>query len=283
MERCSKCLIGGEVPPQRSVRGVLDILEVLAEVSDGLPLTEIAQRAKLAKSATHRLLNTLSERGLVTQEKATQYYRLTMRLAAMGFRFLAETRITEICQPVLDRLAASTGELARMAIVEPPTMTWVAKAQGARSGLRYDPDMGREVILHATATGKAWLATLPERTAVKIVRERGFGTLSRFGPRAVRSEAELRRELAETRRRGYGLAVEEGEPGTAAVACVIRASLSRDAPVVATVSVAGPTVRLTPARRAALAREVATAARELSSLWPIRNHLEASGRLARSA
>src|SRR5690349_16701956 len=108
MEQCSKFRIEAEVPPQRSVRGVLDILEVLAEVSAGLPLTEIAHRAKLAKSATHRLLNTLSERGLVTQEEATQHYRLTMRLAALGFRFLAETRITEICQPVLDRLAAST-------------------------------------------------------------------------------------------------------------------------------------------------------------------------------
>jgi DNA-binding IclR family transcriptional regulator len=274
---------GRKAPAQRSVRGVLDILELLAEATDGLALTEIAHRAKLAKSATHRLLTTLCDRGLATQDEATQHYRLTMRLAALGFRFLAETGITEICQPVLDRLAAKTGELARMAIVEPPTMTWVAKAQGARTGLRYDPDMGREVILHATATGKAWLATLPEREALTLVRQRGFGTPTRFGPRAVRSEAELKRELAETRRRGYGIALEEGEPGTAAIACVIRASLAAEAPVVATVSIAGPVVRLTPARRTALAREVAAAARELSSLWPIRRHLEASGRLARSA
>jgi IclR family transcriptional regulator, acetate operon repressor len=244
---------GRKAPGQRSVRGVLDILEVLADASDGLALTEIAHRVKLAKSATHRLLTSLSESGFVTQNDATQHYRLTMRLAALGFRFLGETGITEVCHPVLDRLAANSGELARMAIVEPPTMTWVAKAQGARSGLRYDPDMGREVILHATATGKAWLATLPEREAVAIVRERGFGTPSRFGPRAMHNEAELKRELAETRRRGYGIAIEEGEPGTAAIACIVRASLARDAPVVATVSVAGPTVRLTPARRTVLA------------------------------
>jgi len=274
---------GRRAPAQRSVRGLLDILELLAEAGDGLALTEIAGRVKLAKSATHRLLTTLCERGLVIQDEATQHYRLTMRLAALGFRFLAETGITEICQPVLDRLAAETGELARMAIVEPPTMTWAAKAQGARSGLRYDPDMGREVILHATATGKAWLATLPEREALALVRKCGFGTPARFGPRALRSETELKRELAETRRRGYGVALEEGEPGTAAIACVIRASLTADALVVATVSIAGPVVRLTAARRATLARAVVAAARELSSLWPIRRHLEASGRLARSA
>ena len=274
---------GRKAPAQRSVRGLLDILEVLAETGDGLALTEIAGRVKLAKSATHRLLTTLCERGLAIQDEATQHYRLTMRLAALGFRFLAETGITEICQPVLDRLAAETGELARMAIVEPPRMTWTAKAQGARSGLRYDPDMGREVILHATATGKAWLATLPEREALALVRKRGYGTPARFGPRAVRNEAELKRELAETRRRGYGVALEEGEPGTAAIACVIRASLAPNAPVVATVSIAGPVVRLTPARRGALSRAVFAAARELSGLWPIRRHLEASGRLARSA
>ena len=82
MERCSNFFLSGKVPSQRSVLGVLDILEVLAETSDGLALTEIAHRAKLAKSATHRLLSTLAEKGLVTQDEATQHYRLTMRLTA---------------------------------------------------------------------------------------------------------------------------------------------------------------------------------------------------------
>ena len=71
--------------------------------------------------------------------------------------------------------------------------------------------MGREVVLHATATGKAWLATLPEDEALRLVVARGFpvprhadpGT---FGKGVVRTIDELRAHLRETRRRGYALA-----------------------------------------------------------------------------
>ena len=121
------------------------------------------------------------------------------------------------------RLAQATGELVRMALIDGDKLTWVAKAQGARSGLRYDPDMGREVILHATATGKAWLATFDENEALALVKARDFPKASRAGPNVVRTEAALRQQLRETRQRGYGLALEEAEAGTAAIACTSAA------------------------------------------------------------
>jgi len=265
--------------PLPALDRALEILELLADEAEGLPLTRIGERLGLPKSATHRLLAALAERGHVAQDEATQRYHLTLKFATLGFRFLSATRLTEVCQPVLDRLAAETGELVRLALVDGSAMTWVAKAQGARAGLRYDPDTGHGVILHATASGKAWLATLDEDAAVAIVTRTGFGAPSRFGPRAVRGETALRQQLRETRRRGWGVAVEEGEPGTAAVACVVRASVHPDAAVVGTVSVAGPVVRMTPSRRIELAGRLAKGAVELAQLWPMRRQVEA-GRLA---
>jgi len=258
----------------------LAILDLLADEAGGRPLTAIAAKLGLPKSAAHRLLLALSREGYVSQDAATQHYRLTLRLPALGFRFLAATKIAEVAQPVLDRLAQATGELVRMALVDGNAMTWVAKAQGARSGLRYDPDMGREVILHATATGKAWLSTFDERAALALVRARGFPKAERFGPNVVRTEAALRRELRETRQRGYGLALEEAEAGTAAIACTIRAAPRPDARIVGTVSVAGPRVRFTRERIPALAKSVAAAARELGMLWPVREQLAADAAVA---
>jgi IclR family acetate operon transcriptional repressor len=257
----------GLVPAQRC----LDVLEVLAEHPDGLPLTTIAEAIGIPKSATHRLLALLVQRGYAHQTAPSARYRLTLRLTGLGFRFLAGTNLSEICQPILDRLAERTGELARMAVVDRNGLTWVAKAQGAKSGLRYDPDMGRDVVLHATATGKAWLATLPLQQALSLVQERGFSVPERFGPRVIRSVAALRRELDETRKRGFGVAEEEGEPGTAAIAAVIRGSTSRDAPVVGTVSIAGPVARLTAERRQQFAKDVLAAAEELSMMWPVQH------------
>lgn len=248
----------------------LDVLELLADEPEGLALSGIAGRLAIPKSAAHRFLAILAGRGYVRQEGANGRYALTLKLPALAFRFLSGNGIVDLAQPTLDRLAASTGELARLALVEDDTLTWVAKAQGASSGLRYDADAGRGVILHATATGKAWLASLPEARAVeRVLREGRLGTAG-LGPRAVTTVAALRRELRATRRRGYGMAVEEGEPGVAAVAVALRPRGDAAATVCATLSIAGPLARMDAARRAALALEARAAARELEDLWPAR-------------
>lgn len=251
----------------------LDIVELLADAPDGIALSAISLKLGVPKSATHRFLTLLGARGFVRQDAVTQHYRLTLKLTALGARFLAGTHLTDAAQPVLDALAARSGELARLAVVEGPGMTWVAKAQGALSGLRYDPDAGRDVLLHATATGKAWLASLPEEAALALVARRGLPPAAGLGPRVVRTLGHFRRELRETRRRGYGEAVDEGAPGVAAVAAAVRGQPGPDAPVVATVSIAGPLARMDAARRAELGKQVISAASELAEVWPVRVRL----------
>src|SRR4030095_1389473 len=135
---------------------VMDIIELLADEPKGLPLSEIARRLDMPKSAAHRLLSSLVNRGFAVQDDTSQRYRLTVRLAAVGFRVLAGAGTSDILPPSLDRLGRRTGELVRLALVEGDTLFWIAKAQGALSGLRYDPDLGQAVVLHDTATRKAW-------------------------------------------------------------------------------------------------------------------------------
>lgn len=255
------------------IERVLDILTLLADYPQGLPISDISRRLDLPKSAVHRLLAVLVERGLAAQDEYSQRYRMTVKLAAIGFRFLAASGITEICQPSLDRLAARTGELVRLALVEDGALIWIAKAQGALTGLRYDPDMGQAVVLHATASGKAWLATLDEAQALTLVQSCGFVVPSRFGRPIVRDEATLHAELAKTRERGWGMSIEEGEPGTCAAACAIVDPQTRRA--IGTVSVAGPVARLTPDRITAIAPDIKATAVEISNLWPSRKVMEA--------
>ena len=258
----------------------LDLLELLADEPDGLPLAAAAARLALPKSAAHRFLALLASRGFVRQDAASGHYSLTLKLPALGFRYLAGTGWPDLAQPTLDALASRTGELARLALVEGDALTWVAKAQGASTGLRYDADAGRGVILHATATGKAWLATLPEERAIALVAREGRLGSRGLGPRALTTVAALKRELRAARRRGWGEAVEEGEPGVAAVAVAVRPRDGPDADAFATVSVAGPLARMGAARRAELARMAQASAREIADLWPMRRAARRAPRAA---
>jgi IclR family transcriptional regulator, acetate operon repressor len=241
---------------------VLRILELLAHNARGLSLQEIAGPLDVPKSAAHRLLGELARHRYVLQDPATGRYRLTTRLTSLGFRYLADSGIADIAQPVLDRLAAETGELVRLGIIDGDRQTWVAKAQGARSGLRYDPDMGREAQLSCTASGHAWLACLPDEEAIALVLRQGFGRPDEYGPNAPRTIDALRRQLRLARERGYSWVVDSSAPGTAAMAAAVRHPGNRR--VIGVVSVAGPSVRLTETRMHALAPLLLSAAAELS-------------------
>jgi IclR family acetate operon transcriptional repressor len=248
---------------------VLDCLELLSGQPRGMRLSEICRALKMPKGAAHRLLSALVQRQFAEQDETNEWYRLTLKTATIGLRFLSETGTTEICQPVLDQLARQTGELVRLAVADGDSLTWVAKAQGALSGLRYDPDMGHPVVLHATAAGRAWLATMDNAEATRIVLARGFAIPARFNRRLIDNEAALRRELKATRQRGYGLAIEEGEAGTIAIACAIH-DPKRSGRGVGVVTVAGPTPRLTQIKITEIIDDVRAAAVELSMNWPMR-------------
>lgn len=253
-----------------AVERAFKLLEALADEADGADLTVLAERLDLPVSATHRLLATLAERGFVTQDPQSGAYGLTLKLSQLAFRNLDLRGLPDAGQIVLDGLARATREYCRLAVVEGESLTWIARAQGATAGLRYEPPMGMGIVLHATATGKAWLASLPEAEALRIVCARGFGGEGRTGPNALGDVDALRQHLGETRSRGYALAVEEGEIGTVAMATTFRAGPDAGAPVAGTLSVAGPLPRMQEARRSEIAAALATAAREMAAIWPLR-------------
>ncbi|MER9020118.1 IclR family transcriptional regulator [Mesorhizobium sp. M0898] len=254
-----------------AVSRCLSLLEILAGETELVELSELAGRLDMPASAVHRLLATLAAHGWVVQDAASQKYALSLRMSTLAFRNLDARNVPDVVQSVLQRLASETREYCRLAILEGEDLVWVARAQGAVNGLKYDPDMGQEIILHATANGKAWLATLPEEEALSIAYSRGFGGSRKLGPNSARNVDELRVRLAETRAQGFATSLEEAEAGTAAIAAPFRASAESNARVAGTISVAGPLVRITPDRWEELANALHRAAADISELWPLRS------------
>lgn len=253
-----------------AVERALKLVEALSGEPDGVDLSLLAERLDLPFSATHRLLATLAERGFVAQDPHSGAYGLTLKLSQLAFRDLDSRGLPDAGQIVLDRLAKATREYCRLAVIEGDDLLWIARSQGATAGLRYEPPMGIGIVLHATATGKAWLASLPENEALQLVCARGFEAEGRTGPNALADIDALRAHLDETRRNGFAVAVEEGEIGIVAMATTFRAGPDADAPIAGTISVAGPLPRMQPERRAAIAQALGRSAQEMAEIWPLR-------------
>jgi DNA-binding IclR family transcriptional regulator len=211
------------------------IVESLIGHPTGLSLGTIARQLEIPKSAAHRLLTELVELGYVRQDTPSGNYIVGLPVVSLGLRHLRSISLVEAATPALMELAEVSGELARLALFDGESLLWVAKRQGARPGLRYDPDSGEEVTLANTATGIVWLSTLPDEE----VPRRIDAQRRRRGDDGV-SASQLAELLKLARRQRYAYADGTYEVGLAGVAVAIaepgRASR-------AVLSVAGPSFR----------------------------------------
>jgi IclR family acetate operon transcriptional repressor len=246
--------------PSGTIERALRIVETLAQAPEGMALAAVADELALPRSACHRLLAELVRCGYVRQLREQGDYALTTKLPALGLSYFGGAGVLDIAQPIIDRLADASGELVRLALVDGDRLTFVAKAQGARTGLRYDPDMGIDVRLSCSAGGHAWLMTLDEERATRLVAAQGFGSPKQFGPKAPTTYKALREVLEDDRRRGFSLIVEMYAPGMTAMAAPV---LRRGGEAIAVITIAGPLLRLTPKRMQELGPVLKAAAAEM--------------------
>ncbi|CAN5555699.1 IclR family transcriptional regulator [soil metagenome] len=240
------------------------VLEHLAAHPEGQPLSTLAHDLEMPLSATHRLLTELIRCGYVRQARDQGDYILTIKLVSMGLSFLSASGVVDVAQPSLDRLAEESGELVRLAVVDGDDLTFVAKAQGAKRGLRYDPDMGLSVPLSCSAAGHAWLAAMSDEEALALVAKQGFGTPDKFGPKAPTTVKALLAHLRSTRKRGFSMISDMFSPAMASMSAVVKA---RDV-VLGVVTIAGPMVRLTDERMESLADGLLRTSAEIASASP---------------
>src|SRR5690554_2475349 len=103
--------IGDEVTELRSVGNALRAILELAEADGPLAVTELARRLEVAPSTAYRLLATLVAHGFAVQVPALRQYRAGPALSRLGRKsLLDDVRLREAGRPVLERLAAQTGE-----------------------------------------------------------------------------------------------------------------------------------------------------------------------------
>lgn len=240
----------------------LGILELLAQHGDGMEMAAIADQLDIPRSAVHRLLADLTRCGYVRQTRDHGDYLLTTKLVSMGLSFLSKSGIVDIAQPLLDRLAEISGELVRLSVVDGNRLTWVARAQGARQGLRYDPDMGSDAHLSCSSSGHAWLASLSDDEALALVAQQGLGSPQQFGPNAPTSLQTVMDEVRITRERGFSMTEETYTAGLNAMAAPVRLS---GQPPMGIISIAGPTVRFTKERMLALGSDLVSLAAQLAA------------------
>ena len=238
----------------QSVDRALTILERLAR-SGEQGVTEIASELGVHKSTAFRLVATLEAHRLVEQTEDRGKYRLGVGLLRLAGATTARLDLVQEARPVCRQLAADTGETVNIAVLSESSALYLDQVAGS-SALQPHNWVGQHIPLHATSNGKVLLSGLSRQECDAMLSK-----LSAYTATTITTKGKLRAELDQVREQGYALAVDELEVGLTAAAAPIR---NAHGDVVASMSVSGPTFRISGERVDDVVAKVVEAAEEVS-------------------
>ena len=213
----------------RAVERVCDIFDLLRDASDGMSLTEIAQRTKLPKSTIYRYLVALSARGYVDRDVRTNMVRpgLTFRPK----RAQSIERFLRFAESELVAFRDEAGETVNIGLLDGGQYVHAVVVE-SRQIVRLAARVGERASIHCTAIGKVIAGQLPVERVRTILLAEGMPRLTH---RTITAVDDYLREVERARQRGYALDDRESQEDGRCVAVALTglelpAGLSLSAP-----------------------------------------------------
>jgi DNA-binding IclR family transcriptional regulator len=214
----------------RSVGTALDVLECFA-VDGSLGVSDVARRLGIAKSTTHRLLQTLCAHGFVEQEAEGGQYRLGIHLYELGHLAQARNTFRHAALPHMQQIVAATGYTVNFSVPDGADVVFVERIETGEGG-EILGHVGRRLPLHVTSSGKVIAAFNPAVDQAR--RTAGFPPYAR---RTIRTESAWSRALSSVRRQGFAVSHGESFGGMTSIAVPVM----QRRVAVASISAFGPT------------------------------------------
>ena len=235
------------------------ILLMLSKNSQEMTLAEIAAETGWHKSSVHKILVTLEHHGFLDRNEGTKRYTLGIELARCGQFVLNNLNINQSAKLVLRELAEYSGETATFAILR-GTKIVIVDVVEPLGELRVSPPIGTIDPATAKSNGKAVLAWLPEGRVDEIIQMEGFPSKTR---NSITKAKNFRNELKAVREQGYAIDVDEFQEGISAVSAPV---FGPEGQVFGTLSLVGPTFRMTKEKMDRYGRKCVTTAAQLTPL-----------------
>ena len=212
------------------------ILELLADKGNLTP-TETASFLGFNRSTCHRFLVMLKELGYVVRDNSSRY-RLSFKIFELGMKVNNKLEIKKIAYPFMMQLAAEFNETVNLGYWAGMSVVHVEKLD-TEEVLRIDVKVGSLAPAYCTGLGKAILAHLPAHELEAYLNNIEFRA---FTENTIVSKEELVEELKKVRERGFAIDDEELAKG---LRCVAAPVLLSDGYPLHSISIAGPSARIT--------------------------------------
>jgi Transcriptional regulator len=203
----------------RSVSRALRVLEAVGQSTRGLTVKQIARRCELTTATTYHLIRTLAYEGYVTR-RDDGTYTVGLEITDRFRELVAAFRAPDSVLAVLRKAAADIGYshfLGSFRGGQPVITTTVV---GRRSPHLDDLVPGFDDGAHATAVGKALLATLTHDQRLRYLKDQGMRA---YTPHTLTDPEALEADLSTGDQRGMQTEVSQFREGVACAAVLVQA------------------------------------------------------------
>ncbi|MFC6766135.1 IclR family transcriptional regulator [Natrinema soli] len=218
----------------KSTGTLFEIVEALQSMN-GATLADLADELDFAKSTILSHLTTLESNEYVV--RTGDEYELSLKFLNHGMFVKNDMPIAQMGKPILEELAAETGEVAWIIVEEHGRAVYLEKAMGEKA-VQTHASVGGRAHLHHLATGKVILAHLPDERVDEIIDQHGLPELT---PHTITDPDELREELETIREEGIAFNNKETVNGLLAISVPVLGEET----VYGAICISGPANRLT--------------------------------------
>ncbi|WP_221795660.1 IclR family transcriptional regulator [Oceanobacter mangrovi] len=222
-----------------------------------LTAPELAKRMELPRTTVFRLLATLEIMGFVTRHG--NEYKLGMSVLRLGFEYLASLELTELGQPVLNRLSQEIGYSCNLVVRDERSIVYVAKVTPPGI-LASTVTVGTRLPAHATVLGRILLEDLSLSELRELYPENQLEGYSSNTPQTVESLHDM---VQQDLKRGYALSEGFYESSISTIAAPVRDGTGK---IVAALGATIPSSHIDDEQLSPMVSKVRTSAEELSRL-----------------
>jgi IclR family transcriptional regulator, KDG regulon repressor len=241
-----------------SVKNAMRILRLFKVGREEFSVTDIASQTNLPKSTAYRLISKMADEGFLSKNPKTNHYRLGLSILTLGGVITSHRDLFKEATPIVERVVEMLGETVHICLLENNDVVYLFRNEG-RDSVRLLTDMGRKNPLHCTSEGLALLAFQDEKTINKYVEK----DLYAYTSSTITDVEQLKNYLVEVKKNQYAISKDHFYEGFVGIAAPIRDYTEN---VVASLSVIGPTSRITEDKYPFFVKTIQDASNEISSL-----------------
>ncbi len=241
----------------KSLVKALRLLKLFSEKKNW-SVTDMITSLGYHKSSIQRLVTTLEKEGFLERVYPNKgVYQLGPQILHLGTIANQSSDLRSIAHPYLTRLCQQTQETTHLCVVNESQCYYLDKIDSPQS-IRMVTFIGQRMPLHSTGVGKALMSGMSIKEIENVT---GDEELDRFTPNTITNRDSLMKELSRIRENGLSYDREEMEIGLRCIAAPIFDSAGR---VVASISISGPSQRMTDAIQTKFGDLVKETARRIS-------------------